>query len=94
MKGIAKEYQVEWDTAESEKQLLKPPDVLITLRFNNIGANNLPVKPSTTAQFMETHKPTSRHQRGNVEFEDSKKASAEAAVESAMKAVAAAEVAA
>lgn len=29
MKEIAKEYQIEWDTAESEKELLKPPEELI-----------------------------------------------------------------
>lgn len=26
MKEIAKEYQVEWDTAETESELLKPPE--------------------------------------------------------------------
>lgn len=29
MKEIAKEYQVEWDTAESEEELLKPPEETI-----------------------------------------------------------------
>jgi hypothetical protein len=29
MKEIAKEYQVEWDTAESEQELLKPPEETI-----------------------------------------------------------------
>lgn len=29
LKEIAKEYQIDWDTAESEKELLKPPEELI-----------------------------------------------------------------
>lgn len=29
MKEIAKEHQIEWDTTESEKELLKPPEELI-----------------------------------------------------------------
>lgn len=29
LKEIAKEYQVEWDTTESETELLKPPEKLI-----------------------------------------------------------------
>ncbi|KAK4261684.1 hypothetical protein QN277_004647 [Acacia crassicarpa] len=101
MKEIAKEYQVEWDTTESEKELLKPPEELIEGPNTFVSASNLPVKPSSTPQFMENNKPTSRLsgggggscQSGNVQFEDSKSA-AEAAAESAMKAVAAAEVAA
>ncbi|XP_028777270.1 IST1-like protein [Neltuma alba] len=98
MKEIAKEYQVEWDTTESEKELLKPPEELIEGPNNFVSASNLPIKPSTTTQFMETKKPTFRStggaaQDGNVQFEDSKSA-AEAAAESAMKAIAAAEAAA
>ncbi|KAI9072344.1 hypothetical protein K1719_045707 [Acacia pycnantha] len=99
MKEIAKEYQVEWDTTESEKELLKPPEELIEGPNTFVSASNLPVKPSSTPQFMETNKPTSQSsggggcQSGNVQFEDSKSA-AEAAADSAMKAVAAAEVAA
>lgn len=33
MKEIAKEYQVEWDTTESEMELLKPPEELIVCCF-------------------------------------------------------------
>ena len=33
MKEIAKEYQVEWDTTESEMELLKPPEELIVCFF-------------------------------------------------------------
>ena len=29
MKEIAKEHNIEWDTTESEKELLKPPEELI-----------------------------------------------------------------
>ncbi|KAI9072315.1 hypothetical protein K1719_045713 [Acacia pycnantha] len=100
MKEIAKEYhQVEWDATESEKELLKPLEELIEGPNTFVSASNLPVKPSSTPQFMETNKPTTRSSGGggcqssNVQFEDSKSA-AEAAAESAMKVVAAAEVAA
>lgn len=31
LKEIAKEYQVKWDPAESERELLKPPEELIVI---------------------------------------------------------------
>lgn len=42
MKEIAKEYQVEWDTAESEKELLKAPEELIV---SPLSYANLPYFP-------------------------------------------------
>ncbi|KAF7809606.1 IST1-like protein [Senna tora] len=97
MKEIAKEYQVEWDTTESEKELLKPPEELIEGPKTFTSASNLPVKPSTTVQFAEINKPSSRRvsggESGGTQFENSMSA-AEAAAESAKKAIAAAEVAA
>lgn len=33
MKEIAKEYQVEWDTADSEMELLKPPEERIVCLY-------------------------------------------------------------
>jgi vacuolar protein sorting-associated protein IST1 len=29
LKDIAKEYQIDWDTTESEQELLKPPEEVI-----------------------------------------------------------------
>lgn len=45
MKEIAKEHQIEWDTTESEKELLKPPEELIVSIFflspNHLMVNKL-----------------------------------------------------
>ncbi|XP_061359917.1 uncharacterized protein LOC133303961 [Gastrolobium bilobum] len=90
LKEIAKEYQIDWDTAESEKELLKPPEELIEGPCTFVSASSLPVKPLTDVS-TESNKPATRC--GAMHFEDSKSA-AEAAAESAKKAIAAAEVAA
>ncbi|KAK2408730.1 Regulator of Vps4 activity in the MVB pathway protein [Trifolium repens] len=96
LKEIAKEYQIDWDTAESEKELLKPPEELIEGQRTFVSASTLPVKTSTDAS-TESNKPATRLSGGGksdaMHFEDSK-AAAEAAAELANKAVAAAEVAA
>ncbi|KAJ1378702.1 Vacuolar protein sorting-associated protein Ist1 [Sesbania bispinosa] len=92
LKEIAKEYQVDWDTAESEKELLKPPEELIEGPRTFVSASSLPVKPSIDVS-MESNKPATRLSGGGrsdaMHFEDSK--AAEAAAESAKKAIAAAE---
>ncbi|KAE9614584.1 hypothetical protein Lal_00012192 [Lupinus albus] len=96
MKDIAKEYQIDWDTAESEKELLMPPEELIEGPRTFVSASSLPLKPSTVVS-MESNKATTRFSGGgnsdDLRFQDSKSA-AEAAAESAKKAIAAAEVAA
>lgn len=96
LKEIAKEYQIDWDTAESEKELLKPPEELIEGQRTFVSASTLPVKTSTTVS-MESNKPATRLSGGvisdSMHFEDSKSA-AEAATEAAKKAIAAAEFAA
>ncbi|KAI4327809.1 hypothetical protein L6164_020227 [Bauhinia variegata] len=103
MKEIAKEYQIEWDTTESEKELLKPPEELIGGPRTFVSASSMPVNPSTI-QSMETNELPNRGntnpclssgggKSGSMHFEDSASA-AEAAAESAKKAIAAAEVAA
>ncbi|KAK7263012.1 hypothetical protein RJT34_30596 [Clitoria ternatea] len=98
LKEIAKEYQIDWDTAESEKELLKPPEELIEGPRTFLSASTLPVQPSTDVP-VESHKPVTRLSDGGksgdngMQFEDSKSA-AEAAAEAAKKAIAAAEVAA
>ncbi|OIW09631.1 hypothetical protein TanjilG_28230 [Lupinus angustifolius] len=96
MKDIAKEYQIDWDTAESEKELLMPPEELIEGPRAFVSASSLPLTPST-AVFVESNKAATRFSGGgnnnDLRFQDSKSA-AEAAAESAKKAIAAAEVAA
>ncbi|KAJ8764520.1 hypothetical protein K2173_006260 [Erythroxylum novogranatense] len=91
MKEIAKEYQIEWDTSESEKELLKPPDELIEGPCTFVSATSLPVKPAVV-QSAGPNKPTIRS-CSNVNFEDTATA-AEAAAESAKQAIAAAQAAA
>ncbi|KAG8478130.1 hypothetical protein CXB51_027909 [Gossypium anomalum] len=47
MKEIAKDHNIEWDTTESEKELLKPPEELIEGPRTFVSATSLPVKPAT-----------------------------------------------
>ncbi|KAJ7953199.1 Regulator of Vps4 activity in the MVB pathway protein [Quillaja saponaria] len=96
MKEIAKEYQIEWDTTESEKELLKPPEELIEGPRTFVSASSLPVKPAP-AHTMEPNNHTTGstgvRERGAMHFKDTVSA-AEAAAEAAKKAIAAAEAAA
>ncbi|KAL7223755.1 hypothetical protein ACSBR1_025247 [Camellia fascicularis] len=96
MKEIAKEHQIEWDTTESEMELLKPPEELIEGPRTFVSASSLPVKP-IPRQSTEPNKPISRYsgntERDAMHFQDTASA-AEAAAESAKKAMAAAEAAA
>ncbi|ESW28210.1 hypothetical protein PHAVU_003G268000 [Phaseolus vulgaris] len=96
LKEIAKEHQIDWDTTESEKELLKPPEDPIEGPRTFVSASSQPVKPSTNVS-MESNKPATRLSGGGktdaVHYEDSRSA-AEAAAEAAKKAIAAAEVAA
>lgn len=62
MKEIAKEYQVEWDTAESEQELLKPPEETIEGPLNFVSATSLPVK----SQSAETNKAETRLSSGSL----------------------------
>ncbi|GER29314.1 regulator of Vps4 activity in the MVB pathway protein [Striga asiatica] len=45
LKEIAKEFQVEWDTAESEEELLKPPEERIEGPEKFLSAASMPLKP-------------------------------------------------
>ncbi|KAL3527272.1 hypothetical protein ACH5RR_011928 [Cinchona calisaya] len=97
MKEIAKEYQVDWDTTESEMELLKPPEERIEGPSAFGSASCLPVKP-TLNQSTAPKSSISYHHPGNGEsnimhYEDSVSA-AEAAAKSAKEAIAAAEAAA
>ncbi|KAI3519126.1 hypothetical protein L1887_08152 [Cichorium endivia] len=97
LKEIAKEYQIEWDTTESETELLKPPEKLIEGPQTFVSASTMPVTPtSDQSGFVQPNNPPSRRYSGNnqnLQFNDTKSA-AEAAAESAKKAIAAAEAAA
>ncbi|KAG5108407.1 hypothetical protein JHK84_045314 [Glycine max] len=96
LKEIAKEHQIDWDTTESETELLKPPEELIVGPRAFVSASSLPVKHSSNVS-VESNQPATRLSGGGrteaVYYEDSKSA-AEAAAEAAKKAIAAAEVAA
>jgi hypothetical protein len=49
MKEIAKEHQIEWDTAESEKELLKAPEEMIV-------SSSLSLSLSLSLSHTHTHK--------------------------------------
>ncbi|XP_022752169.1 IST1-like protein [Durio zibethinus] len=91
MKEIAKEHNIEWDTTESEKELLKPPEELIEGPPTFASASSLPVKPATS-HYLEPKEPLTRGE-GPMHFKDTVSA-ASAAEESAKRAIAAAQAAA
>ncbi|GLT82564.1 hypothetical protein SLE2022_009280 [Rubroshorea leprosula] len=96
MKEIAKEHQIEWDTTESEKELLKPPEELIEGPRAFVSASSLPVKPADHAPNHSIDPRNRSRGCGNgdsMHFEDTASA-AEAAAESAKRAIAAAQAAA
>ncbi|KAJ4844539.1 hypothetical protein Tsubulata_027951, partial [Turnera subulata] len=96
MKEIAKEYQIEWDTTESEKELLKAPEELIEGPSTFVTAANLPFEPAMPKPVQSIN-PISRssneERMTNKQFEDTASAAAEAAA-CAKQAIAAAEAAA
>ncbi|KAE8654794.1 Regulator of Vps4 activity in the MVB pathway protein isoform 2 [Hibiscus syriacus] len=92
MKEIAKELNIEWDTFESEKELLKPPEELIEGPRTLVSASSLPLKPAPDP-FPEPKELMSRGEEDPVRFK-STVAAAEAAEESAKRAIAAAQAAA
>ncbi|CAB4287903.1 unnamed protein product [Prunus armeniaca] len=59
LKEIAKEYHVEWDTSESEQELLKPPEELIQGPSNFVSATSMPLQ----AQSVEPNKPDTSSRR-------------------------------
>ncbi|TYG45731.1 hypothetical protein ES288_D11G198200v1 [Gossypium darwinii] len=92
MKEIAKDHNIEWDTSESEKELLKPPEELIEGPRKFVSATSVPVKPATN-HCAEPKESMTRGEEGHNRFKDTV-AAAEAAEESAKKAIAAAQAAA
>ncbi|XP_047972046.1 IST1-like protein [Salvia hispanica] len=90
LKEIAKEYQVQWDTTESEEELLKPPEERIEGPNGFVSASGMPLKP-VQKPSLEPNDASNRGQQGNVmNFQDV----ASAAGVAAEKALAAAEAAA
>lgn len=96
MKEIAKEHQIEWDTTESEKELLKAPEEMIEGPHTFVSASSLPIRRAPF-QSVEPNQPIARStnegETGNMHFEDTVSA-AQAAAESAKQAIAAAQAAA
>ncbi|XP_071735324.1 uncharacterized protein [Rutidosis leptorrhynchoides] len=99
LKEIAKEYQIDWDTTESETELLKQPEKPIDGPQTFVSASTMPIK-STSEQVVQPNNSQSRRYSGNgqngqnVMHFDNTKSAAEAAAESAKMAIAAAEAAA
>ncbi|KAI3808367.1 hypothetical protein L1987_24316 [Smallanthus sonchifolius] len=97
LKEIAKEYQIDWDTTESETELLKPPEKLTDGPQTFVSASGMPIKP-TSEQFVQPNNPPSRRYsdngQNNIMHFDNTKSAAEAAAESAKMAIAASEAAA
>ncbi|KAF3440377.1 hypothetical protein FNV43_RR18661 [Rhamnella rubrinervis] len=96
MKEIAKEYQIDWDTTETEMELLKPAEEPIEGPKTFVSASSLPVKPMPVQPPAEVNVPTTRRTSGGEKcchFVDSASA-AEAAAKCANEAIAAAQAAA
>ncbi|KVI08768.1 protein of unknown function DUF292, eukaryotic [Cynara cardunculus var. scolymus] len=102
LKEIAKEYQIEWDTTESETELLKPPEKLIEGPQTFVSASSMPVKLASE-QYVQPNNPPPQYVQPNIPPPQyvqpnnpppCRLVSAEAAAESAKMAIAAAEAAA
>ncbi|CAN1226210.1 IST1-like protein [Linum perenne] len=97
LKEIAKEHQIEWDTTESEEELLKPPEELIdgpsTFAAASSFPSKLPPSNSSVADKPTVSRSTNEGQPGDTYFGDAATA-ADAAAKSAKQAIAAAQAAA
>ncbi|CAN7068767.1 unnamed protein product [Brassica oleracea var. botrytis] len=96
MKEIAKEFQVDWDTAETEQELLKPQEATIDGPRAFVSASSLPVNRASDEPIDPTKavpRSSSSMSSINTHYHDTESA-AEAAAELAKQAVAAAQVAA
>ncbi|KAH6797039.1 hypothetical protein C2S52_021593 [Perilla frutescens var. hirtella] len=69
LKEIAKEYQVQWDTTETEEELLKPPEERIEGPNSFVSASGLPMKP-VQKQSSEPNDASNRGQGNIMSFED------------------------
>ncbi|CAF2146796.1 hypothetical protein BRARA_A00271 [Brassica rapa] len=96
MKEIAKEFQVDWDTAETEQELLKPQEETIDGPRAFVSASSLPVNRASDEPIDPTKavpRSSSSMSSINTHYHDTESA-AEAAAELAKQAVAAAQAAA
>ncbi|XP_022894620.1 uncharacterized protein LOC111408975 [Olea europaea var. sylvestris] len=96
LKEIAKEYQANWDTTESETELLKPPEKPIEGPNNFVSASSLPLK-SIPEKSPEPNILTRRclnNEQSNILHYENPASAAEAAANFAKKAASAAEAAA
>ncbi|XP_068646226.1 uncharacterized protein [Aristolochia californica] len=91
LKEIAKEYKVEWDTTESEKELLMPPDEVLEGPRTFVSATSMPVK-TIFSKGLGQSEPNNKESTG-LQFKDTASA-AQAAADSAQKAIMAAQAAA
>ncbi|XP_051189417.1 uncharacterized protein [Lolium perenne] len=55
LKDIAKEHQIDWDTTETEQDLLKPPAELIQGPSSFVEASKMPVKTTLSANFAQPY---------------------------------------
>ncbi|OAY63072.1 IST1-like protein [Ananas comosus] len=94
LKEIAKQYQVDWDAAETEQELLKPPEERLVYLTTSLS---LSLSLSLVLQYVSKYYNILQHYNENensaVQFKDSASA-AKAAAELAKKAVSAAQAAA
>ncbi|KAM0851588.1 hypothetical protein ACQ4PT_052288 [Festuca glaucescens] len=100
LKDIAKEHQIDWDTTETEQDLLKPPEELIQGPSSFVEASKMPVKTTLSANFAQPYPSNYRSEYadeydngGAMQFKDAASA-ARAAAESAVQAASAAKAAA
>ncbi|XP_072968345.1 uncharacterized protein [Typha angustifolia] len=99
LKEIAKEYRIEWDTRETELELLKPPEELIEGPQTFVSSTSTPTKTVLSSQNAQPNSTglSPRYcddkEGSTVEFKDTASA-ARAAAESAEKAISAAQAAA
>ncbi|TVU10258.1 hypothetical protein EJB05_43778, partial [Eragrostis curvula] len=78
LKEIAKEHQIDWDTAESEQELLKPPQELIQGANSFVEATNMLVKTTlkphvsqpNPAKFSSGYSDDEYDNGGTMQFED------------------------
>ncbi|CAN6183185.1 unnamed protein product [Urochloa humidicola] len=103
LKDIAKEHQIDWDTTESEQELLKPAEELIKGPSTFVEASNMPVKTTLTphvvqvqpipTHFSSRYSDVEYDSEDTMQFKDAASA-ARAAAESAERASSAAKAAA
>ncbi|KAK8966127.1 hypothetical protein KSP40_PGU007113 [Platanthera guangdongensis] len=86
MKEIAKEYQIEWNSKETEDELLKPPEELIEGPTTFISASSFPIKRNLPPQNVQMKEHAlSDSEESTMHFKNTALA-AQAAAESAKKA--------